>query len=111
MFDMMNMLGKAKELQAKIKQAKENLIHLRAEGESGAGLVKATINGNKQIIKLDIDASLLKAEDKEMLQDLTVAAINIAIQQIDAKIMEEMKKQTDGLIPNIPGMDLGSLFS
>lgn len=111
MFDMMNMLGKVKDVQAKIKKVKENLVHLQAEGESGAGLVKATVNGERQVIKLNIDASLLKPEEKEMLQDLTVAAVNIAMKAMDQKIGDEMKKSTEGMLPNIPGMDLGSLFS
>lgn len=111
MFDMMNMLGKVKDVQAKIKKVKEGLVHLKAEGESGAGLVKATVNGDRQLLKLEIDASLLKAEDKDMLQDLTVAAVNIAMKEVDKKIGDEMKKSTEGILPNIPGMDLGSLFS
>ena len=111
MFDMMNMLGKVKDVQAKVKKVKEGLVNLQADGESGAGLVKAKVNGDKQVIKLEIDASLLKIEDKEMLQDLTVAAVNIALTEVDKKVAEEMKKSTEGLLPNIPGMDLGSLFS
>ena len=111
MFDMMNMLGKVKDVQAKIKKVKENLVHLQAEGESGAGLVRATVNGERQVIKLNIDSSLLIPEEKEMLQDLTVAAVNLAMKEIDRKIGDEMKKSTEGMLPNIPGMDLGNLFS
>ncbi|TAH23805.1 MAG: YbaB/EbfC family nucleoid-associated protein [Cytophagales bacterium] len=111
MFDMMNMLGKVKEVQGKMKSIKENLVYLQASGESGAGLVKATVNGNRQVLKIEIDNSLLKPEDKDMIQDLTVAAINIALKEIEIKINEEMKKQTQGLLPNIPGMDLSNLFS
>lgn len=108
---MMNMLGKVKDVQAKMKKVKEGLVNLQATGESGAGLVKATVNGDRQVLKLDIDASLLKPEEKEMLQDLTVAAINIAMKEIDKKIGDEMKKSTEGIMPNIPGLDLGNLFS
>jgi DNA-binding YbaB/EbfC family protein len=111
MFDMMNMFGKVKEVQAKMKKAKENLVHLEAVGESGAGLVKATVNGNRQILKLEIDHSLIKAEEKDIMQDLSVAAINIAMKEMDKKIEQEMKKSTEGILPNIPGMDLSSLFS
>lgn len=107
----MNMLGKVKDVQAKMKKVKEGLVNLQATGESGAGLVKATVNGDRQVLKLDIDASLLKPEEKEMLQDLTVAAINIAMKEIDKKIGDEMKKSTEGIMPNIPGLDLGNLFS
>jgi len=110
MFDMMNMLGKVKEVQAKLKQAKENLVHLTATGESGAGLVKATVNGERKLIKLEIDSDIIKKEDKDTLQDLTVAAVNVAMVNIEEKIKEEMKKSTEGILPNIPGFDLGNFM-
>lgn len=110
MFDMMSMLGKVKELQAKMKEAQENLIHLRQSAESGAGLVKVTVNGKKQVVELEIDDSLIKPEEKEMLRDLVVAAVNRANEQAEDAVREEMKKQTQGILPNIPGLDLGNLF-
>jgi nucleoid-associated protein EbfC len=110
MFDMMSMLGKVKEVQAKLKQAKENLVNISVISESGAGMVKATINGQRKVIKLEIDPDLIKKEDREMLQDLIVAAINKGMADIDDKIKEEMKKSTEGMLPNIPGMDFGSLL-
>lgn len=110
MFDMMKMMGKLKEVQAKVKEAQENLGNLRASAEAGAGLVKVTVNGRKELVSVDIDADILKSEEKEMVQDLIVAATNKAIADVDVLAKEEMKKSTDGLIPNIPGMDLGGMF-
>jgi len=110
MFDMMKMMGKVKEVQEKMKIAQENLAHLRIEGESGAGMVKAVVNGKKQVVKLEIDASLLNSQDKEMLQDLVVAAINLANEKAEEKSREELRKSTEGIIPNIPGFDLGSML-
>jgi len=110
MFDMMKMMGKMKEVQAKVKEAQANLVNIKAEGESGAGMVKATVNGLKQVESINIDPDIIKADDKEMIQDLTVAAINKAIEEVDVLAKEEMKKHTDGLIPNIPGLDLGGMF-
>jgi DNA-binding YbaB/EbfC family protein len=110
MFDMMNMLGKVKEVQAKIKQIKENQVNITATGESGAGMVKATVNGERKVLKLEIDPEIIKKEDKDMLQDLVVAAINIALKNVDEKVKEEFKKSTEGVLPNIPGFDLGSMF-
>ena len=72
MFDMMGMMGKVKDMQARIKEIKESLVHLTADGESGAGLVKAFVNGNKQVLRLEIDPSLLKESDQSILQDLIV---------------------------------------
>lgn len=107
---MMNLLGKVKEVQAKLKQAKENLIHITATGESGGGLVKAIVNGERKLVKLDIDPDIIKKEDQEILQDLTVAAVNMALVNIEEKIKEEMKKHTEGVLPNIPGFDFGNLM-
>jgi hypothetical protein len=110
MFDMMKMMGKMKEVQARIKEAQDNLGRLRASGESGGGMVKATVNGKRQLIALDIDPMLLKADDKIVVQDLVVAAVNKAAEEADILAKEEMKKSTDGLLPNIPGLDLSSMM-
>ena len=110
MFDMMKMMGKMKEVQARLKEAQDNLVHVKAQGESGAGMVKATVNGKKQLISLDIDPSLLKAEDKTILQDLVVAAVNKATEEAETLAKEELRKSTDGLIPNIPGLDLSGMM-
>ncbi|MBL6448155.1 YbaB/EbfC family nucleoid-associated protein [Fulvivirga sp. 29W222] len=109
MFDMMKMMGKMKEVQAKVKEAQENLVHIKVTGESGGGMVKATVNGKKEVINLDIDQDLVKPEDKEMLQDLVVAAVNKALQEAEVLAKEELKKSTEGMLPNIPGLDLGGL--
>jgi DNA-binding protein YbaB len=60
-------------------------------------------------LKIEIEDSLIKPSDKDMLQDLIVAAINKAMQEIDTVVKEELKKNTEGLLPNIPGLDLSSL--
>ena len=110
MFDMMKMMGKMKEVQTKIKESQEKLGALYANGESGGGLIKATVNGKKQLVSIDIDPSLLKAEDRTILQDLIVAAVNKASDEAEVLAKEEMRKSTEGLIPNIPGLDLSSLM-
>ena len=110
MFDMMKMMGKMKEVQAKVKEAQANLVHIKTTAESGGGMVKATVNGKKELISLEIDNDLVKPDDKEMLQDLVVAAVNKATQEVEVLAKEEMKKSTEGMLPNIPGMDLGGLF-
>ena len=108
MFDMMKMMGKMKEVQARMKESQDKLGTLYATGESGAGLVKAKVNGKKQLITLDVDSSLLKAEDKTILQDLIVAAVNKASEEAEVLAKEEMRKSTEGLLPNIPGLDLSN---
>ena len=110
MFDMMKMMGKMKEVQARLKEAQDNLVNVKATGESGGGMVKATVNGKRQLISLDIDPALLKSDDKLVLQDLIVAAVNKAAEEAEVLAKEEMRKSTEGLIPNIPGMDLSGLM-
>ena len=110
MFDMMKMMGKMKEVQARLKEAQDNLVHVKASGEAGGGMVKATVNGKKQLVAVEIDPILLKTEDKTILQDLVVAAVNKAMEDVDILAKEELRKSTEGLLPNIPGMDLSSMM-
>ncbi|QNF34999.1 YbaB/EbfC family nucleoid-associated protein [Adhaeribacter swui] len=109
MFDMFSMMGKMKEVQAKMKEAQDNLQFITVTAESGAGMVKAKANGLRKLISLEIDSSLLNQDDKEMLSDLIVAAVNKAMDEASDKARDEMKRQTEGLLPNIPGLDLSSL--
>lgn len=111
MFDMMKMMGQLKEAQNKIKAAQENLVNVTAEGESGAGLVKAVVNGKRMLVDLQIDDSLNGAGDAEMRKDLIIAAVNKATQAVEEKARQAMKESTDGLIPNIPGLDLGGILN
>lgn len=110
MMDMMGMMGKVKEMQAKMKEAQDRLEEITADGESGAGMVKATANGKKKLISLEIDNDLIKPEDVGMLQDLVVAAVNKALSNVEELAQKEMSKATEGMLPNIPGMDLGNMF-
>jgi len=107
---MMKMMGKMKEVQAKIKEAQDNLVRVQATGEAGGGMVRVVVNGKKQVVSIDIDPTILKADDKVLVQDLVVAAVNKANEEVEVVAKEELKKATAGLIPNIPGMDLSSLM-
>lgn len=108
--DMMGLMGKMKDLQGRMKEAQEQLVGITESAESGAGLVRVTVNGHKRIVGLEIDPDIVKAEDKEMLQDLVVAAVNKALDTIEPKIKEHLQKSTEGVLPNIPGLDLSSLM-
>lgn len=108
--DMSNMFGKMREMQTKLKEVQDNLENITAEGESGGGMVKAIVNGRKKVISIEIEDSLMTREDKEMVQDLVVAAVNVALQNVEAKSNDEIKKTTEGMIPNIPGLDFTKMF-
>lgn len=110
MADMMGLMGKMKDLQSRMKEAQDSLAGIVETAESGGGMVSATVNGQKNLIGLDIDKELINPADKEMLQDLIVAAVNKAYERIEPKIKEHLQKATDGVLPNIPGLDLGGLM-
>lgn len=105
---MFSILNKVKEAQEKIKAAQENLVNISLTAESGGGMVKATVNGHKKLIKLEIDPDIMN--DRDMVQDLTVAAVNKAVSDIDEQIKAEMAKSMDGVLPNIPGLDLNAIL-
>lgn len=108
--DLSGIFQKVQEAQAKLKQAKENLGSISTTGEAGAGMVKVTVNGNRQVQSIEVDDAVINVEEKHILQDLIVAATNKALETIEEKIKEEMSKSTDGILPNIPGFDLGNMM-
>ena len=73
-------------------------------------MVKAVANGRKKVLSITIEESLMTKEDKEMAQDLIVAAVNDALQNVETKSNDEIKKTTEGMIPNIPGLDFSKMF-
>ena len=111
MFDIMSIMNKVKEAQAKVKETQAQLVHLTAEGESGGGMVKVIVNGHRKVMDMELDETLINPNDRDMLKDLIVAATNKALDAIEVKIKEEMKGATEGMMPNIPGMDFGNMFS
>jgi DNA-binding YbaB/EbfC family protein len=110
MLDMINMMGKVKEMQARLKQAQDNLELITVSGEAGAGMVRATVNGKKKLLSVEIDPSIVSPGEKFLLQDLVVAAVNKAMEEAEMKAKEELRKSTEGILPNIPGMDLSNLM-
>ena len=71
-------------------------------------MVKAKANGQRKLLSIEIDPTLLKADNAEMISDLVVAAVNKAMDEASEKGQEELKKQTQGMMPNIPGLDLSN---
>ena len=107
MFDMMKMMGKLQELRQRMQQAQQELEAMRTAGSAGGGVVRATVNGKKQLLSLEIDPIL---KDNLTIQNLVVQAVNEANQAADAMAKEHIKKSTEGLLSNIPGMDFGNLM-
>ena len=98
-----NMMKQAKELQKKMSEAQEKLNQIQVEGASGGGLVKVVSSAKGEIKNIFIDNSLLKENEKEILEDLIIAAINDARIKGETATQEEMQSLTGGL-PLPPGM-------
>jgi nucleoid-associated protein EbfC len=109
MFDLNSMMGKIKEAQENMKKTQEEMGKITETAESGGGMVKATVNGQKELIKLDIDADIISKEDKQLIEDLCVAAVNLALKKIEEKTKDMMQNSLLQGMPNIPGLDLSNL--
>ena len=96
MTDFNKILDKAKELESKMKESQEKIKNISATGVSGGDSVKITLNGEGEIINLDISPEILK-EDKAIVEDLIKAAHNNAKSQLKSKTSEEIAKATGGL--------------
>ncbi len=100
-----NMMKQAQQLQKKMAEAQDKLNDIEVEGTSGGGLVKVISTAKGTFKRISIDESLLKNDEKEILEDLVIAAINDAKQKGEIAAQEEMKSLTGGLsLP--PGMKL-----
>lgn len=93
--DMAKMMKQAQEMQAKVTQLQEELETMTVTGESGAGLVKATATAKGELKALDIDPSIFNGDDKEVVEDLILAAIKDAQAKASEKSQSEMKALTD----------------
>ncbi len=100
-----NMMKQAQQLQKKMTEAQDKLNEIEVEGASGGGLIKVVASAKGSIKRINIDDSLLKKDEKEILEDLIIAAINDARQKGEIVTQEHMKSLTGG-IPLPPGMKL-----
>jgi DNA-binding YbaB/EbfC family protein len=94
-----NLMRQAQQMQETMKKAQEELANLEVVGESGAGMVKVTLNGRHEAKRVSIEPKLL-TEEKEMLEDLLAAAVNDAVHKIAARSQEKYAGLMSGL--NLP---------
>ncbi len=100
MTDFNKILEKAKEIEKKMKESQENLKKIEVEGISGGNSVSISMNGEGEVTKLLLSDKILK-EEKEIIQDLIIAAHNDAKNKLKSKTSEEISKATGGL--GVPG--------
>ena len=100
-----NLMKQAKEMQDKMQELQKKVEQTEVEGTSGGGMVKITINGKHIATKVEIDPSLINVEEKDVLEDLFVAAINDATKKVSENMNNELGSMSGGLnLP--PGMKL-----
>lgn len=98
-----DIMKQAQQLQQRFQEAQERVSAVEAEGQSGGGMVRVTLNGKGLATAVAIDPSLIDPKEPGMLEDLLRAAINDARAKVDARVSDEMSKATGGL-PLPPGM-------
>ena len=100
MTDFTKILDKAKELESKMKESQEKIKNIQVEGTSGSNSVKVILNGENEMIKINLSEEIMK-EDKIIIEDLIVAAHNDAKSKLKLKTSEEISKSPSGF--DIPG--------
>ena len=98
----MNIKQLMKQAQQMQDQMQRQMASIRVEGTAGGGMVKAEMNGNKELLGITIDKEAVDPEDVEMLQDLVKAAVNEAARKVDEEMQSSLGSMTGGM--NIPGM-------
>ncbi len=105
MKDLMGLMGKAKEMQAKFEAMQQEVASIEATGQAGGGMVSVTLSGKMEMRALKIDPSLFKEDEVEILEDLILAAHNDAKAKVEAVLQQKTREMTAGL-PIPPGMKL-----
>jgi len=100
--DLQEIMKQAQLMQGKMQELQARSVQIEATGQAGGGLVKATVNGVGEVRGMEIDPSLLKPEEKSMVEDLIVAALNDARSRVGAVMQQETAKLMQGM-PQPPG--------
>lgn len=100
--NMQEMMKQARKMQEQLAQAQESMKDVTIDASAGGGMVKATVNGDLELVSIQIDPDALDPEDIDLLQDMIVAAVNEAIRGVSEVASKQMSSITGGL--NIPGM-------
>ena len=100
-----NLYKQAQKMQENMAKVQKELEDLEIEGNSGGGVVKVVVNGKKDIKSINIQEEILK-EDKNMIEDMVLAAVKNAMQKAEKIAEDKMKAVTGGILPgmNIPGL-------
>ena len=109
MNDFGNMQKMLSELQKNIEKAMSELERMNVVGDAGGGMVKVTANGRREILKIEIEAELIKSQDKEMIEDLVAAAVNNALEKAEKMATDHLGASAGGLLTMLPGFKFGGI--
>ena len=101
--NMADILKQAQGMQAKVAELQQRVKTLRFEADAGGGMVRAVVSGDLRVLELHIEPTLVDAQDRDMIEDLTAAAVNAALRKAQEGVQAEMQRLQGGL-------DLGSLM-
>ncbi len=102
--DLQELMAKAQQAQERLAELQRDLARRRVEGSSGGGMVKAVVTGELRVLEIEIEPSLLESGDRQMIQDLTAAAVNAALANAQRMVQEEFQRASIGFqLPAPPG--------
>ncbi len=98
------LMKQAQQMQEQMTKLQEELANKTIEGSAGGGMVKAVASGDGRLVSITVEPDVLKQDDKEMLEDLIIAAVNSALDNAKKMSADEMKKIAGGF--NLPGIGM-----
>ncbi len=104
--NMQGMMRQVQKMQQQMAKVQAELEHKTVEADAGGGMVKVTATGKQQIVKIQINKEVINPAEGDMLEDLVLTAVNKALDESQKMAADEMNRATNGMMPNIPGLNL-----
>ncbi|MBE3557486.1 MAG: YbaB/EbfC family nucleoid-associated protein [Firmicutes bacterium] len=105
MKNMNQMMKQVKKMQAEMERVQKELEERQVEGSAGGGAVRVTVNGKKEVLAVHIDPEAIDPQEREMLEEMILTAVNQALSEVDKVASEAMGHLTGGMnFPGIPGL-------
>jgi DNA-binding YbaB/EbfC family protein len=105
--EMQEMMQRAQEMQSKMGELQSEIALRRFEASSGGGMVNVVVSGALRVLSVEIEPSLIKGDDRTMIQDLVAAAINAALAKAQETVAQEMARMQQSMLAGLPGMPGG----
>jgi DNA-binding YbaB/EbfC family protein len=104
---MQEMMQRAQDMQSKMGELQSEIARRRFEASSGGGMVNVVVSGALRVLSVEIEPSLIKGDDRTMIQDLVAAAINAALAKAQETVAQEMARMQQSMLAGLPGMPGG----